>query len=263
MMNIWSVDKLKRIAIWIASIWAVLAFVVWHRVENCSSMFSDYCLGIYEKGFLKFLSLSWVSEYQTLLAGLLTLAGAFTVIFTALYKVNETRKDEAEKRRREIACAYIAISDEFGEAAKTLAMDKSRRASGHEIFALTQSLVLTASSHNPLLTSLVKLMMSDARHSLASQTTTDKVMAARCFVLKGLLDREAGKIADLETLRRQISTGRATVALCQQLQQLRVTKEEVGFIATYFDWPIDIFTRPPPLTPRQRASRDIPQSSDL
>jgi hypothetical protein len=79
--------------------------------------------------------------------------------------------------------------------------------------------------------------MDDARRSIASQTTTDNVMAARCYILKGLLDRETGKIANLETLRRQISTGQPTAALCKQIELLRVKKDEVGFITKYFEWP--------------------------
>jgi hypothetical protein len=141
MMGAWDFAKIKTYLIGAGALWALLAFVAWHYESTCGMFLSGACWATYWDGLRHVLLLKWVWDFQTLLTGILTLAGAFTVIYAAWYKTNETRKDEAEKRRRDVACAYIAISDEFGEAAKTLATCKADKASDHEVFTLTPNLI--------------------------------------------------------------------------------------------------------------------------
>jgi hypothetical protein len=236
-MGAWDFARIKTYLIGAGALWALLAFVAWHYESTCGMFLSGACWATYWDGLRHVLLLKWVWDFQTLVAGVLTLIGAFAVMYTAWYKINETRKDESDKRRRDITSAYIAISDEFAEAAKTLATHKDETSTQYDIFKITPDLILTVSGHNPVLTSIIKATMSDARKALSAQKTTNNAVAARCYIIRYLIDAESVELSDVDVRNSKVKMRSGTDALFRQMQYLKVKRGEVGLLADYIDWP--------------------------
>lgn len=102
-------NAFKWLLIAFPAVWGVLAFMAWHEVAQCGHLFGPRCSAVYREGIIKFTSLAWVWEYQTLVAGVLALLGAITVLKAAKYTTDKKQQTEDRKQKAaaEVACSIV------------------------------------------------------------------------------------------------------------------------------------------------------------
>ncbi|HWJ89072.1 MAG TPA: hypothetical protein VNS12_13470 [Pelagibacterium sp.] len=236
----------------VVALWALLYVVFWYRRTGCFDLFDRACNDGLIHWLERLVSLGWVREYQTLLAGLFALGAGFFVVSAAKITA-EAQNEEARRRAREeavSACAVVAAR--FTQAAVAL---QRKTVYEHDLdFTFTIGLIATLSKIDTQLATVAHAYIRDARdalierkHDLAALDaslpnkraiieTRSRDMAAQCYAMTTILYIIEENIdADGRFNFRDRNDLRPGV-LRSNLNYLGVSPRALGALKGFFNW---------------------------
>jgi hypothetical protein len=97
----------------LASVWAFLAFFVWHFESRCGAPFSPSCIPYYWEGARWVVLFKWLNPYQTLIAGLAAVIGGWGAVYAARLTVDAARELGRQQQRDVLVANASYLSEMF------------------------------------------------------------------------------------------------------------------------------------------------------
>lgn len=233
MMRNW---KRWLIALW--SAWLLLAYIfAWQR-STCGQPWESACLASGWRGFGDVILLTWVKDYQELLAGLAALGGGAAVVIAYRMQARDNAKAIAEAARIDAVNACNLSSQRFIDLAHDIAHGPSFGANFN-----SDLIVASYQRFSTIDTMLATVTMAALRNVLgfvSVQPTADikgrHVTAAECYAIARILDYVGNNLDEAGTFNFKGNANIPPAVLWSNLAFLAVKPEALGTLSLFFDW---------------------------
>ncbi len=224
------------VALW--SAWLLLAYIfAWQRA-TCGQPWETACWVSGWYGLGDVILLTWVKDYQDLLAGLAALGGGAAVVIAYRMQARDNATALAKAAKLDAINACNLSSQRFIDLAYDIAH-------GPNFGTNFNSDIIVASYHrfstiDTMLATVTMATLRDVLSFVSVQPTSDNrgrhVTAAECYAIARILDFVGNNLDDTGTFDFKGTVDIPPATLWSHLAFLAVKPEALGTLRLFFDW---------------------------